>query len=411
MTQSAATGHLRSLRPGTLRSSARALHQPKVIFGNVGWLCVLAALLLTILGVVAIGTVSQPTFAGYAQRHLVFTVLGVFAAAVVAFPHYRIAQRLSYPFLIGVTLMLIFVLVPWVPESIVRPRNGARRWISLMVTDLQPSELAKIAYVLALASYLRFRENYRRFAGLLLPFALTFAPMGLILIEPDLGTAMLFLPTFFAMMIVAGAKLKHIMLIIFLGLALAPAMYPMLAPHQKSRIKAMAAQVTGDTRYEADIGYQGARSMDLAGAGGLTGVGKERAAALIVHNHLPEHHNDMIFSVIACRWGLLGAITTWGLFLCLCAGGLIVAAQCKDPFGRLVPVGLVAVIFSQVAINSGMAIGLMPITGMTLPFVSYGGSSLVSAWIMIGLLLNIGMRRGRILTKQSFEFAAENEVQ
>ena len=144
--------------------------------------------------------------------------------------------------------------------------------------------------------------------------------------------------------------------------------------------------------------------MTLVGAGQWTGVGKTHAAALVTYNSLPEDHNDMIFAVITCRWGVLGAVAVWGVFLVLCGGGLIIAGQCKDPFGRLVCVGLVAVLFSQMAINTGMTIGIMPITGMTLPFVSAGGSSLVSAWIMVGLLLNIAMRRQRYLAKEAFDF-------
>jgi cell division protein FtsW (lipid II flippase) len=183
------------------------------------------------------------------------------------------------------------------------------------VTDFQPSELAKIAYVLALASYLRYRSNYRRLTGLLLPLGLTFVPMGLILIEPDLGTAMLFLPTLFAMLIAAGAKLKNLALVIVLGLALAPAMYPLLKPHQKDRITAMVAQVVGDTRYEQDIGFQGARAMTLAGAGGWTGVGEQHTSALVAYNRLPEDHNDMIFAVIAWPPSARipsGASSRWG---------------------------------------------------------------------------------------------------
>ncbi|MHC4414638.1 MAG: FtsW/RodA/SpoVE family cell cycle protein [Planctomycetota bacterium] len=370
----------------------------------MGWLCVGAAAVLSVLGIFAIDSVPRADGPNYALRHLVHLGVGLVAAALVAVPHYRWSQRVSYPLLAVVVLMLVFVLVPWVPESIVRPRNGARRWISLLVMDLQPSELAKIAFVLALASYLRFRSNYRRLRGLLLPLALTFVPMSLVLVEPDLGTAMLFLPTLFAMLIAAGAKLRHLVLVVLLGVSLAPAMYPLLKPHQKDRLKAMVAQVTGDTRYENDIGYQGARAMTLAGAGGVSGVGRRHAAALVTYNHLPEDHNDMVFAVITCRWGLLGALATWGLFLGLGAGGLMIAAQCKDPYGRLVPVGIVAVIFSQMTINTGMTIGVMPITGMTLPFVSYGGSSLVAAWIMVGLLLSIAMRRARYLAREAFDF-------
>ncbi len=145
---------------------------------NVGWVCVGAALVLTSGGVAAIAT-AEP---GFALRHLVHLLVGLAAAAIVAVPHYRWTQRLSYPLLAVVLVMLVFVLIPWVPDVIVRPRNGARRWINLLVTDFQPSELAKIAYVLALANYLRFRSNYRRLLGLLLPLALTFVPMSLSLI-------------------------------------------------------------------------------------------------------------------------------------------------------------------------------------------------------------------------------------
>jgi cell division protein FtsW (lipid II flippase) len=306
-----------------------------------------------------------------------------------------------------VLAMLVFVLLPFVPEWIVRPRNGARRWINLYFTDFQPSELAKIAYIIALASYLRYRSNYRRFFGLLLPLTLTFIPMSLVLVEPDLGTALLFLPTLFAMLIAAGAKLKHLALIIILGLAAAPLMYPMLQPHQKARIHALYYQIRGDTRHVQDIGYQGDKAMTLVGAGGLTGVGAEKAADLITYNHLPEEHNDMVFAVVCCRWGVGGAAALWGLYGLVFLGGLVTAAQCKDPFGRLVGVGIVAILFAQMTINTGMTIGLLPITGMTLPFVSYGGSSLVATWLMMGLLANVGLRRPQHLMRESFEFDEE----
>ena len=404
------TQFVASMRSAPTRT--RVIPRPRlVMMRSVGWLCVLSAALLSLLGAVAIGTVPPaPGEPNLAIIHLAHLVVGLIAAVAVAVPHYRVAQRVSYPLLAAVVFLLVFVLIPWVPEAIVRPRNGARRWINVLITDFQPSELAKIAWVLALASYLRYRENYRRLPGLLLPLALTFIPMGLILVEPDLGTAMLFLPTLFAMLIAAGAKLRHLAMVMLIGVSLAPAMYPLLEPHQQNRIKAMAAQVVNDDRYRNDIGFQGARAMTLAGAGRWTGVGHQHAAALITYNGLPEDHNDMIFAVVTCRWGMLGAMTVWGIFVLLCAGGLIIAAQCKDPFGRLVPVGLVAMFFSQMAINTGMSIGLVPITGMTLPFVSAGGSSLVTAWIMVGLLLNIAMCRQRYLAREAFDFDGRDEA-
>ncbi len=389
-----------SYTPSGLHDRVRELHKPRVDWHNAGWICVMAAFLLSVLGIMAISTTEHDL----AVRQIAHLGVGVIAATVLAVPHYKWIHRASYPLLGVVVLLLIFVLIPWVPEAIVRPRNGARRWINLYFTDFQPSEVAKIAYIVALAAYLRYRQNYRTFFGLLLPLVLTFIPLVLILVEPDLGTAMLFLPTLFAMLIAAGARIKHLALIIVLGLSLAPLTYPLLQPHQKGRIQAMVAQVTGDERYQDDLGYQGARAMTLVGAGQLTGVGKQKAADLIRYNHLPEEHNDMIFAVICCRWGLAGAIVTWALFAIFTIGGLITAGMCKDPFGRLVAVGIVAMTFAQMTINTGMTIGVLPITGLTLPFVSYGGSSLVAGWMMVGILLNVAMRRPQYLARKSFEF-------
>ena len=168
-----------------------------------------------------------------------------------------------------------------------------------------------------------------------------------------------------------------------------------LKEHQQDRIEALLAQIEGDDRYRDDIGYQGDRAMTLAGAGGLTGVGREHAATLLRFNHLPEEHNDMIFAVVTCRWGLVGGAVVWALFLMMAVGGFLVAAFARDLFGRLLATGLVTLLLAQMVINVGMTIGLLPITGMTLPFVSAGGSSLVTAWMMIGLVLNVGLRRPR----------------
>ncbi len=356
------------------------------------------------MGVLAISTVDRPNEPNYALRQIAFLAVSFAAAAVIAFPHYRFLQRISYPLMAVVMALLVFVLIPMVPEAIVRPRNGSRRWINAIVTDFQPSELAKIAYILTLATYLRYKSHYRNIFGLLSLLALTFIPMALILKEPDLGTSLLFLPTLFAMVIAAGARIKHIILIIVIGLSAAPTLYPFLEPHQKNRIKAMIAQVQGNPRYEDSIGYQGAKAMTLVGAGGIFGAGRDKASELIRYNHLPEDHNDMVFAVVCCRWGMAGAFATWALFILFAIGGLLTAGFCKDPFGRLVAVGIVAATFAQMVINTGMNIGLLPITGMTLPFVSYGGTSMLTTWIMIGLLFNIAMRRPKYMSRKSFEF-------
>ncbi|MBC8201392.1 MAG: FtsW/RodA/SpoVE family cell cycle protein [Planctomycetes bacterium] len=380
--------------------STRQLHLSKTRKVHVGWIVLLGALLLTLLGVEAIDTTRPST----ASRQLALGIVGFGIAFVVAFVPQKRLRQASWWLYVGGLLLLVFLLIPGVPDSIVHPRNGARRWINLGVTDFQPSELLKIAFVLALASHLRYKEHYRKFSGLLVALCVALPPMFLILIEPDLGTAMLFIPSLIAMLIAAGAKYRHLVSIALLAIIAAASMYPILKPHQKDRIHALIAQVQGDNRFEQTIGYQGARAMTLIGAGQVAGVGKQEAAELLRANHLPEEHNDMVFAVICLRWGLLGALGTWLLYVILGIGGIAASLGCKDPFPRLVAVGLTTMLLAQMVINSAMTIGLAPITGLTLPFISAGGSSLVVVWLMAGILFGIAMRRDPLMTREGFSF-------
>lgn len=395
-----------------LRETASAGVRRRLLLRQPSWISVLSAIALVALGVLCINLTAgvDATGAGrFAVRQLLFLPIGLMAGITVAAPHYKLIGRLT-PMIVVVTLiMLLLVLAPMIPDWLVKPKNGARRWINLGVADFQPSEIAKIAYVLMLARYLRFRKNYRRVRGLIPPLMLTFLPMGLIVVEPDLGTALLFLPTFFAMLIAAGAKLRHLALLLLAASLLAPAMYPILKSHQRDRIQAMWNQMRGDRKQADSINYQGFQAITLFGAGGATGLGQEKSRALIDFNNLPEDHNDMIFAVIGNRFGLVGAGVTLGLYFTWISAALWCAGVCKDPFGRLLIVGLTSMIGAQAIINIAMNIGLAPITGMTLPFVSYGGSSLVVAIMMTGLIVNVAMRRPAYFARKSFEFRGDEE--
>lgn len=382
----------------TLRQWVRVFRP--VLVPNVGHLALLAAGAMTAMGVEAISVAD----ADFVLPQLKFVPVALAAMMLAAVIHYRRLVPLAYPMLIVIGVMLIVLLIPGVPHSFVPVRNGARRWFNLQFMMFQPSELAKVAYVLALAAYLRFRSNYRTFRGLLAPALLTFVPMGLILKEPDLGTSLVFLPVLFAMLTAAGARLKHLLAVILVGLVLMPAMYPLLEPHQKDRIMAMAMQVRGDPRYRSSIGFQGYKAMTLVGAGGVSGQGEAQAKVLVDFNALPEPQNDMIFAVICVRWGLIGGLTVFGLNLLFIASGLAAAGMTKDPFARLIAVGVVTIVFTQMLVNIGMTVGVLPITGMTLPFISYGGSSLVANYLLVGLLLNVASRRPIIMANPSFEF-------
>ncbi len=383
---------------------------------HAGWFALLAALGLTFLGIRAIETVS-PIYAAKQMRWLpiALVVMGVFML-----PHPRVLGRLAYPGFILCLFLLAFVILPFAPRGLVPRINGATSWINLGVMNFQPSEAMRVFFVLSLAWYLRYRENHRRLFGLVVPFVIMLVPVGLILKQPDLGVALVFGPTLLVMLIAAGAKLRHLGAIVGLGvlavvvnLAIifyAPASMQLLETHQQMRIKSMVSLASGDDRYVKDAAYQQDKAMTLIGAGGLAGYGAERSEVVIRYNRLPERHNDMIFAVIVNRWGLVGAWGVLGLYLLLVMSILSVASRSKDPLARLSCVGLAAMIVTPATINVGMCIGLMPVTGITLPFISYGGSSLMFSFAMVGLVMNFAGRRPQRLARPSFEFDHGDEM-
>ena len=377
----------RSLR----RERASATRTPARTWANWAWLPVAAALGLSLLGIAAIGT----TEAGLARRQLGYLIVGMVMATAVGAQHWKDLRRWAWVLLAVNAAALVFVLLPWVPESVVRPRNGARRWINVGSVDMQPSELVTLTWVLAMAAWMQAAPSVRRLSGVAAAIAVTLVPVGLIAMQPDLDSALLFLPCLGVMLVAAGARIKHLAIIAALGLVLAPLSYPFLKPHQRDRIQAMVAQVTGDTRMNDGIGFQGSRAITLAASGGVAGLGRDEASTLIRFNRLPEEHNDMIFVVIACRWGLLGGLAVWVLGAAYAFGAYMVASRAGTAFGRLAAVGIGSMVFLQLSVNTAMTIGLLPVSGMTLPFVSYGGSSLVCLWMTTAVLFAIASRRPR----------------
>ncbi len=299
-------------------------------------------------------------------------------------------------FLVSLVLLLI---VYWCP-----PVNGARRWIRLGPIGGQPSELAKVAFVLMLARYLMDRENYRRLSGLLFPLGLTLLPVLLILREPDLGTALVFLPVFFAMLLVAGARRSDLVKLALAGVLVLPALWAGMSAEQKSRVTALFEQagpgqaVSNDT-YQL---YQAKQVMMLGGTWGslLAGQAVDDAAVY----RLPEARSDFIFAILGERLGLLGIALVLGIYAVLVFEGFSIARATQEPFGRLAATGLTSLVAVQVLINTGMTVGLLPVTGLSLPLVSYGGSGLVTFGLVIGLLMNIGMRPGYELGGEPFRY-------
>lgn len=364
---------------------------------NWAWITLAASLALSVIGLYAIDLAEAHTPdrspSGTTIRQAVFLMVGMSAAIFAAAPHYRLLRFIAWPSYVVSIGLLVFLLVPIVPESIVKPRNGARGWINMGFADFQPAEVAKIAFVLTIAGFLRYRREHMRWRGLLAPGLIAAVPVGLITLQPDLGSASLFVPSLFAMLLTAGARLRHLVLIVLIATAAAPASWPLLREHQKRRFIAIVQQIRGSDEGAQDINFQSFTAQRLVGAGKVTGNSDASTRALVYYNGLPEAHNDMVFAVICLRFGLLGGAVVLALYLIWAASALATAWFCRDPFGRVMIVGVTAFVGMQALINIGMTVGLVPIIGVTLPFVSYGGSSMLTSWIMAGLVLNAGLRR------------------
>ncbi|MBN2211065.1 MAG: rod shape-determining protein RodA [Sedimentisphaerales bacterium] len=378
------------------------------------WLLPAVALALTGVGLLCIRVSAGGQSAELFKKQAVWIVLGLAGFGVVNLISCRKLGEYSY-ILFAMSLGLLGLLLvakylhletPLLPSS-----RGVYRWIvpfHYLGVDMQfqPSELAKLSYILALAWYLRLRENYRHFWGLVGPFLLTLIPMGMILLEPDLGTTLLFFPVFLAMLFVAGARRRHLALIVLGAMLAAPVMYyGGMREYQRKRIQVLMNQESTDPYWLDNEGYQLYRSKLCIGTGGWTGHTLDEDL-LSLGSRLPEGHNDFVFALIAHHWGFAGAAGVLALFeMLLLAGGWIAWRQ-TEPFGKLAAVGITALLATQVFINAGMTMGLMPITGMNLPFVSYGGSSMLCSFVLLGLITNVARSRSyHLFARKPFDFS------
>jgi rod shape determining protein RodA len=374
------------------------------------WPVVAAAFVLTSLGTVSIFAANPAT--GY--RQLIYLSVALLCMAVVQLVNYQILGRFAWGLyffslcLVGYTALSSLITLPFAPAQ-----NGAHCWIMVPGFSFEPSELMKVSLVLVLARYLRFRSNYRTLLGLIPPFLLTLAPVVLILKQPDLGVAFLFLPTMLAMLFVAGAKIRHFLAMIGLGMALVPIAWlsgkegvpifqhlpSLLQPYQRLRVEAML----GGSDFKTLHGslFQQERALEAAGSGGLIGKGPGN---IPIGQHVPEAHNDMIFAIIGEQFGLIGSLAVLLSYIVLFAAGVEIAAATREPFARLVAIGIVSLLATQAFLNLAVVMKMFPVTGVTLPFVSAGGSSLLASFISAGLLLNIGQNRPLVMAKDPFEF-------
>jgi rod shape determining protein RodA len=325
----------------------------------------------------------------YVRKQIAAILAGVFVMVIIMAMNYEMFRRLTPLIYWGIIGLLIIVLIPGIGKEV----YGAQRWIPIGSFQLQPSEFAKIALVVALADMLCRKQGLiQNFFDLIPVLAYVGLPLVLILRQPDLGTTMIMVVTTLAMLYVGNVKPAFLAGLTGAGLIGSPILWQLLKDYQRKRLLVFlnpAIDPLGD-------GYQIIQSRIAIGSGELWGQGLF-AGTQNQLKFLPMRHTDFIFSVIGEEFGFIGGMLVLLLFFFFLWRGIRVALEAKDLFGTIVAVGLVASIAFQMFINAGMAMGIMPVTGKTLPFISYGGTSVMSNLICVGLLQTIYMRRQKIM--------------
>lgn len=357
---------------------------------NFDYLLLLLALALSVFGLVIIFSATRgmdlpdPYF--YVKRQAVWLgagLIGVFLISLVNYVNFAAWARYIYLanlFLLGGVLFF-------------GRGTDVKRWLDLGFVDIQPSEYAKLVLIIILARILAEQEGKlnERFTALIPAFIYTAIPMGLIFLQPDLGTAMVFIIIFFGTIYVAGVNRKYLLIMTGAGLAILPFLWSQLKYYQQLRLMVFL----NPEMDPLGAGYQLMQSMIAVGSGGLWGKSLFEGTQVRL-NFLPEQHTDFIFSVLGEELGFAGTAGLMLLFVLMIYRILWIGTQSKDLFGSLVCSGVAIMITFQVLVNVGMTIGIMPVTGLPLPFMSYGGNALLVNFLAIGLVINIGMRRQKI---------------
>ena len=356
------------------------------LYHHIDWALLLAILALCGLGVAMIySTTSDPT---RAVSHMHITqiyaiVIGLIVMVVTLSFDYRTFTDKSHLIYIAILALLIYVLFFGAAMM------GARRWIPLKIVNLQPSEFAKVAVALVLAKFFGENRGAPSWSDLAIGGALTVIPLALIAKEPDLGTAVTLLPIFLAVAYLAGMQMRILGLLVLCLVLAAPVAWKFgMSPYQKTRISSFL----DPSLDPKGAGYQQLQARITVGSGGPTGKGFKQGTQGQLR-FLPVAHNDFIFSVLAEEQGFAGVVVALGLYLFVILRALEAASLAKDRLGSYLVLGVLASFTFQVIYNVTMSAGLAPVKGLTLPLMSYGGSSMIATLAGFGLILNVRMRR------------------
>ncbi len=359
------------------------------ILYHFDWQIAVLTLVLALIGLLAVISASYggPRHHGLPPlvvRQLIWIGVGAVVMVFAALFDYRALSRYAYVIYLGSLTILGLVLLAG------HSTGGARRWLNLGVIQLEPSELVKLALIIVVAQLLKERPlaGGLRLRHLAAPTACLAIPMLMIIKEPDLGSALLLVLVFATLVFAAGLNLRTLGAILLAVALAAPVAWHYLKPYQRERIVSFIDP-------QADplgAGYHIIQSEIAVGSGGPWGKGFLQGTQGRL-NFLPEQTTDFIFSVFAEEFGFAGSLALLAVYALLISHGLWIARQTRDRFGAILALGVVATVFWQVTINIGMAAGILPVVGITLPLVSYGGSSLIVMMAELGLLISVNVRR------------------
>ena len=353
--------------------------------GNVHWGPLVAALLLSAIGLATVRSASAELAGDYFTRQLVWLTIGIILLLLVffAFDYHALVDAAPAFYIIGLALLILVLFIGEV-------RGGARSWLVLGPFSGQPSELAKIATTLMLCRYLSSgRARVLKLREIFVALAIVGVPVLLVALERDMGGAVMFLPMLAGLLLVAGIARRQLIAAGFLALVLGAGLWHFaMHDYQKTRILSFLSP-------EADplgAGYQVRQSKIAVGSGQWMGRGYGQGTQSQLR-FLPALHTDFIMAVLAEEWGFVGVLTVLALYAFYVYSAMTIAARSRDRAGILLVVGLVAIITFHSLYNTAMVVGLLPITGIPLPFLSYGGSFTMVNFLATGLILNVDYRR------------------
>ncbi len=371
------------MRSGLSEFGAPELTLQQKIF-QINWLLIFLVCAIAAVGFAMLYSAANGDWQPWASRQAVRFGVGLCIIFVLALIDIRLWMRFAYLFYFGALGLLVAV------EFMGVIGMGAQRWIDLKVFQLQPSELMKIALVLALARYFHglTLEDVGRPAFLIVPLIMILAPVALILRQPDLGTAVMLVAGGGILFFLAGVRIWKFLTVIGLGLGALPFGWSFLHDYQKQRIMTFL----DPERDPLGAGYHILQSKIAVGSGGLSGKGFLKGTQSHL-NFLPEKQTDFIFTMLAEEFGMIGGALVLALFALVMIYGLFIAVRSRTQFGRLLAMGVVSTLSLYVFINVAMVLGLIPVVGVPLPLISYGGTAMLTIMIGFGLLMNVYIHR------------------